>query len=174
MLKMFTTQLAGLFNRLFDKEELSIEDEARLLAQAAVGEGKIYIKGFKEMGAVEMEAIHGAEPLAHSALLMDETKLTDADRVLIVSRFSTDEEAVGLAKRLVEKGLPFAAISGAVKDPGKEDLVSLADAHLDTKVLKGLLPGEDGERVGMPTSMAALYLYFGLKFTIEEILEEYE
>ena len=34
MLKMFTTQLSGLFNRIFDKEELSIEDGARLLAQA--------------------------------------------------------------------------------------------------------------------------------------------
>lgn len=62
MLKMFSTQLTGLFNRIQDKEEFSIEDGARLLAQAAVGDGSIYICGLKEMAAVEAEATEGAEP----------------------------------------------------------------------------------------------------------------
>ena len=92
---------------------------------------------------------------------------------MIVTRFSKDEEAIALAEKLIEEGISFAAISGAVKEPDRDDLTSLADVHLDTKVLKGLLPDENGERVGVPSSIAALYLYFGLKFTIEEILEEY-
>ena len=35
MLKMFTTQLTGLFKRIEEKEEYSFEDGARLLAQGA-------------------------------------------------------------------------------------------------------------------------------------------
>ncbi|RLQ93488.1 DUF2529 domain-containing protein [Falsibacillus albus] len=173
MLKMFTTQMTGLFNRIHDKEEFQIEDGARLLAQAVVGEGKIYVKGFGEMGALELEAIQGAEPLTNAALLDDQTALTEADRVLIASRLSTDEEAMSLAKKLKEEGIPFAAISGAVKGVEGEDLTSMADVHLDTKVIKGMLPDENGERIGFPSSMAGLYLYFGLKFTINEMLEEY-
>lgn len=34
MLKIFTTQLAGIFSRIQDKESEAIEDGARLLAQA--------------------------------------------------------------------------------------------------------------------------------------------
>ena len=63
MLKMFSTQLTGLFMRIADKEEFQFEDGARLLAQAAVGHGAIYFKGFGEMRGVEFEAIEGAEPL---------------------------------------------------------------------------------------------------------------
>ncbi|MFL6556676.1 MAG: DUF2529 family protein, partial [Bacillus sp. (in: firmicutes)] len=33
MLKMFTTQLTGMFKRIEEKEEYSFEDGARLLAQ---------------------------------------------------------------------------------------------------------------------------------------------
>lgn len=49
----------------------------------------------------------------------------------------------------------------------------MADVHIDLRLKKGLLPDELGNRVGYPTSLVALYIYFGLKFTIEEILEEY-
>ena len=49
----------------------------------------------------------------------------------------------------------------------------LADVHIDLQLIKGLLPNDAGERFGYPSSMAALYVYYGLKFTIEEILAEY-
>ncbi|WP_113930561.1 DUF2529 domain-containing protein [Bacillus sp. P14.5] len=173
MIKMFTTQLSGLFNRIADKEEFSIEDGARLLAQASVGEGSIYIKGFAEMDSVTLEALNGHEPLQGAKALVNMEDLTEADRVLLVSRFSTDEEAVSLAKQLVDKGVPFAAVSGVISAEG-ENLADLADIHIDTKLIKGMLPGEElGERVGFPSSMAALYIYFLIKFSLEEMLEEY-
>lgn len=173
MIKMFTTQLTGLFNRIADKEELSIEDGARLLAQAAVGEGHIYIKGFAEMESVTLEALYGQEPLAGAKKLVEINDLTEADRVLMVSRFSTDAEAVELAKQLVENGVAFTAISGVISDED-DSLADMADIHIDTKLIKGMLPGEElGERVGFPSSMAALYVYFLIKFSMEEMLEEY-
>jgi hypothetical protein len=173
MIKMFTTQLSGLFKRISEKQEFEIEDAARLLAQAAVGQGSIYIKAYGEMEAVTAEALHGAERLASVKKFDESVPLTEADRILVVTRLSTDEEAVGFAKGLADEGVPFVGISGLVGE--NEGLAEIADLHLDTKVIKGMLPGEEiGERVCMPTSMAALYIYFALGFVIREMLEEYE
>ncbi|WP_307000375.1 DUF2529 domain-containing protein [Lederbergia panacisoli] len=170
---MFTTQLAGLFKRIFDKEELNIEDGARLLAQAPVGEGSIYIKGFKEMEGVVLEALEGAEPLKSAFPFESAEKLTNADRVLLVTRFADDEGALLLSENLVEKNIPFVVIAGDNKPQGNS-LANLADVFIQTCLVKPLLPTEDGSRVGFPSLMAALYIYFSLKFSIEDILEEYE
>ncbi|MGR3766159.1 DUF2529 domain-containing protein [Rossellomorea sp. NS-SX7] len=173
MIKMFTTQLAGLFKRISEKQEFEIEDAARLLAQAAVGQGSIYIKAYGEMEAVAAEALYGAEPLPSIKKFDESVPVTEADRVLVVTRLSTDEEAIEFAKGLADEGIPFVGISGLVGE--NEGLAGLADLHLDTKVIKGMLPGEEiGERVCMPTSMAALYIYFAIGFVIREMLEEYE
>ena len=173
MIKMFTTQLTGLFKRIYDKQEFEIEDAARLLAQAAIGQGNIYIQAYGEMEAVTAEAIHGAEPLPSAKRYDASVQLTEADRVLIVSRLSTDEEAVTLGEKLSREGVPFVGISGLVD--GDKSLEKHADVHLDTKVIKGMLPGDEiGERVSFPSSMAALYIYFALGFVIREMLEEYE
>jgi uncharacterized phosphosugar-binding protein len=173
MLKMFSTQLTGLFNRLQEKEEFSMEDAARLLAQAAAGQGTIYIFGTKEMQAIGHEAVYGEEPLQAAAVLTEEAELKAADRVMIISRYTDDEEAVHIARNLREKGIPFVAISTIRGENDGVGLHNLADVHIDLRIKKGLLPDESGNRVGFPTSIAALYVYFGLKFTIEEILEEY-
>lgn len=167
MLKMFTTQLTGMFKRIEEKEEYSFEDGARLLAQ-----GPIYIFATKEMKAVAYEALEGAEPLAGVKVFERLEDLTDSDRVLIFSRYASDEDAIEVAAQLHEKAIPFVAVSTAVPEGGK--LQELADLHIDLRLTKGLLPDDFGNRYGYPSSMAALFVYFGLKFTIEEILAEYE
>jgi uncharacterized phosphosugar-binding protein len=173
LLKMFSTQLTGLFNRLQEKEEFSIEDGARLLAQAAAGEGTIYIYGTKEMQAIGLEAVYGAEPLQSAAVLTEEIELAASDRVLIVSRYADDEEAITMAYRIQENGIPFVAISTVRGEADGESLTALADVHIDIRLTKGMLPDDSGNRIGFPSSMAALFVYYGLRFTIEEILEEY-
>ncbi len=185
MLKIFTTQLQGVFNRIAGSEEFAFEDGARLLAQAAVGDGRIYVHGVKEMKAIEAEATDGAEPLGSAKLLSDLDSyhdLTDTDRALIVSRFSTDEEAVKTAKALKELGIEVVGISTVIApvdgtEPGTgvvESLENLVDVHIDMKLKKPLIPGDDGERFGFPSSMTALYVYYGLAFTLREMLEEQE
>lgn len=171
MLKMFSTQLSGLFKRLQEKEEFSIEDGARLLAQATIGQGSIYLYGTGEMKAIGLEAVYGEEPLQSAAELGEGVEVEAADRVLIISRYSDDVDAVLVARRLQEQGIPFVAIS-TVREEGA-GLVQLADVHIDLRMTKGLLPDDSGNRIGYPTSIAALFVYYGLKFTIEEILEEY-
>ncbi|WP_462410212.1 DUF2529 domain-containing protein [Neobacillus sp. Marseille-QA0830] len=173
MLKMFSTQLTGLFKRIAENEEFSFEDGARLLAQAASGDGSIYIFAAKEMKAVPAEATEGAEPLGSAKELTSETlsELTDADRVLLFTRNSDDVEAIMVAESLVEKNIPFVVVSTNVED-GR--LAEIADVHIDLRLTKGLLPDETGGRFGYPSSMAGLFVYYGLKFTIDEILAEYE
>lgn len=177
MLKMFSTQLAGLFKRLQEKEAFAIEDSARLLAQAAASNGKIYVFGTKEMSGVGYEATQSEEPMRDAVIWEKEAHtdhISETDRFIIFSRNSDDEEAVDLAKTLEGKGVPFVAVStdNAVTDI--ETLAGLADVHIDLKLTKGLLPDEEGNRFGYPASMAALFVYYGIKFTIEEILAEYE
>ncbi|MEW9500859.1 DUF2529 family protein [Jeotgalibacillus marinus] len=172
MLKMFTTQLSGLFLRIHGKEEMEIEDAARLLAQAAVGEGTIFIKGYREMNGVVSEALTGEEPLQGMREFVDIDELSGTDRVLLVTRRSTDEEALKLGAKLVEKDIPFVTICGVVKN-SEHDLLSMANVCLNTQVVKGMLPHEDGGRFGFPSLIAALYLYHGVKFTLEEMVEEY-
>lgn len=175
LLKIFSTQLSGVFKSIQDQQSFNIEDGARLLSQSIVSGGNIYLYGTDEMAAITTEAIKGAEPLRHAVSLNnveDLNKVSDIDRVLLVTRLSTNPEALILARRLAEKGIPFVLISArAVND--EDSIIDLADVHIDLPLKKGLVPTEDGRRTGLPYSMAALFVYYGLKFTIDEILQEF-
>ncbi|MDM5157459.1 DUF2529 domain-containing protein [Bacillus sp. DX1.1] len=175
MLKIFSTQLSGYFTRISQKEEMNIEDSARLLAQALVSDGIIYVHGTKEMEGVVSEALYGAEPMKNAKCLFENGKraaVTSADRVLLISRFSTDEEVISLVKKLQDEGHSVVGIS-AVQE-GEASLEQFTDVHIDTKLLKGLIPDDEGSRYGFPSLIIALFAYHGLKFTIDEIMNEYE
>lgn len=172
MLKIFSTQVNHLFKKIIEKESFNIEDAARLLAQAVVGDGTIYIHGFNEMDGVTKEALKGIEPLLKAKAFEPNIVLTHEDRFLLFSRYSTDKEAIQLAQTLKQEGIPFVAVSTIVQSD-TDSLKTLADVHIDLQVERGLLPKEDGNRTGYPTLLVALFAYFGIKFTIEEILQEY-
>ncbi|MGH0430521.1 DUF2529 family protein [Bacillus mycoides] len=174
MLKIFSTQLSGYFSKISQKEDMNIEDSARLLAQALVGDGFIYLHGTNEMEGVVSEALFGAEPMKQAKRLIENGELaavTSADRVLLISRFSTDEEVVTIAKKLQEEGQSIVGISAVHESP--ESLEQYTDVHIDIKLLKGLIPDDEGNRYGFPSLIIALFAYHGLKFTIDEMLNEY-
>ncbi|MBH9788348.1 DUF2529 family protein, partial [Clostridioides difficile] len=56
MSKILTTKLSGLLQRIIQNEEDAIEETARLLAQAAIGEGNVYFDCFGEMQVVALNA----------------------------------------------------------------------------------------------------------------------
>ncbi|MGG3520592.1 DUF2529 domain-containing protein [Bacillus pseudomycoides] len=175
MLKIFSTQLSGYFTKISQKEEMNIEDSARLLAQALVGDGIVYLHGTNEMDGVVSEALHGTEPLKHAKRLIEngtKAEVTSADRVLLISRFSTDENIISLAKQLQEEGHSIVGIS-AIQN-GEVSLEQFTDVHIDTKLLKGLIPDDEGNRYGFPSLILSLFAYHGLKFTIDEMINEYE
>ena len=173
MLKIFSTQISGIFKNLTEKEEFEMEDAARLLAQAVVGDGSVYIHGYGEMEGVTAESLQGAEPFPKAKRFHEEEEITSADRFLLFSRHSNDPEAVKLAKQLADAYIPFVAVSTVVPSE-EESLVDLADIHIDLRITRGLIPDDSGNRFGFPTLIAALFAYYGIKFTIEEIVQEYE
>ncbi|MGE6377238.1 DUF2529 domain-containing protein [Peribacillus muralis] len=173
MLKIFSTQLSGIFKKMMDNEAFEMEDAGRLLAQAAVGDGAIFIQGFDEMQGVTSEALDGAEPFPKAKRYEHGETISREDRFLIFTRHSDDREALKLAHALREKDIPFVAISTSVSS-NEESLMDLADVHIDLRINRGLIPDETGNRFGYPTLIAALFAYYGIKFTLEEIIQEYQ
>ena len=185
MLKIFMTQLSGVFKKVANDEEFGLEDGARVLAQAVVGDGHVYVAGFGEMEAVVAEAVHGAEPLVRGKGFEGVDSVSEVDRVLIVSRYSTDEAAIELARLLQERGIGAVGIStvpkrgevgDSVSDSGSGSgcLAELVDVHIDLKLYQGLIPDEDGGRFGYPGSLVGLFAYHGLAFTVREMIGELE
>jgi hypothetical protein len=177
MLKIFTTQLTGYFKRIQEKEEFNIEDGGRVLAQAIMGDGHIYIYGKDEMQAVGLEASKGQEPLPGTKLLSSAAEidhLSPADRVLLVSRTSTDSDVLEAARRSQELGILTVGISPVEKESSEASLEHYVDVHIDTKLLTPLIPDDEGNRYGFPAVMTALYAYYALYLTIKEIISEYE
>ncbi|MBP3039096.1 DUF2529 domain-containing protein [Bacillaceae bacterium Marseille-Q3522] len=174
MLKMFSTQMTGLLKRLLEKNEYEIEDSARLLAQAAVGDGTIYLYGTQEMKAIPIEALEGAEPFPQAAVWNADDNLeliSEADRFMIISRFCTDVSAGNLAKQLNKQSIPFVAISTVLQE-AEYNYMELADVSFDLGLKKGMLPDEAGNRYGYPAAAAALMIYHSIKFTFDEILSD--
>ncbi|WP_432354029.1 DUF2529 family protein [Sporosarcina sp. A2] len=168
-MKMLTTQLSGLLQRLATNHEEAIEDTARLLAQAGIGEGRVVLYGNKEMTGVLSNAIEGAEPFAHAIAYSATLQLGSMDRVWLFTRNSSDEKAVELARLLTKHNIPFAVVS-AEKASEDNELSELADVYISTGILKGLIPNDEGERVVVPHLLASLFIYEAVKISYDEML----
>lgn len=168
-MKMLTTQLSGLFQRIAGSEEENMEETARLLAQAAAREGTVFFATFGEMKSISINAQFAAEPFPSMQVWSPESKLTSADRVWILTRSCEDEEALKLAKKLNDEFIPFSALAA---EPISEEnmLAELAYTYISTKLLKGLLPTEDGGRTVLPHALAGLFVYEAVKMQVNEML----
>jgi uncharacterized phosphosugar-binding protein len=174
MLKIFSTQVSGLLKAISDKEEQSIEESSRLLAQTVLSKGTVYFKGFNEMKAIVSEALYGENKLRCGAEFTDESMdgLMAVDSVVVASRFQDDEEAVAFCKKVKETADCHVILIGGSKKEADIDLV--ADILVDTKAVRGLVPLDDGSRLGFPSGLTGLFAYYALFLTTEEILEEYD
>ncbi|MFJ5964276.1 DUF2529 domain-containing protein [Bacillus sp. NPDC093026] len=176
MLKIFTTQLSGIFSRIGEKEAESIEDGARLLAQAVVSGHSVYFYGKHELAAVAIEASESKEPFPSCNVLPHDQKerasLHAGDRVLLFYSDPEDEEIKSLVKELYAQGTPIVGVGPAQTEPST--IEEHCDVHIDFQLKKPLVPAEDGTRFGYPALMTCLYVYHALSFTVKEIIEEYE
>ncbi|GAE33609.1 DUF2529 family protein [Halalkalibacter akibai] len=175
MQKIFTTQLIGLMKNSID--ELILEDAARLLSQALIGDGNVYIFGKDEMVAIAAEALYGKEHLSNVLPLFEKgnmAELDSADRVFLLSREAHDPEMVSLVERVSEKGVLIVGLTAEKKDSSKKLWTDWVDIHLDLQLSGGLVPTDDGDRIGFPASILALYTYFCLHLLIVEFLSEYK
>lgn len=170
--KILTTQIRGLLERIGNSQEEAVEETARLFAQALVGEGRIILAPFGEMAAVAAEALHGAEPLERAVRYEDGLSLTAPDRVWLIVRNSDHAEANELANKLSEEQVPFAVLAADSAEADSNELAELAFTYISTGLNKGLLPGPDGGRVVQPHALAALFVYEAVKLSMAEMLED--
>lgn len=170
-MKMLTTQLSGLLDRIATNNEETIEETARLLAQATVGEGRIVIAAFDEFEVVLTVARAGENAFERAVIYEDQLAISSADRVWILTPSVEDKRAVELAQKLDDAFIPFAVVA-----PEKEDnqtLYNEAMTFISTGLMKGLLPGENGERIVKPHSLSALFIYEAVKMSYDEMLVDY-
>jgi hypothetical protein len=171
MMKILTTQIGGLLQRIASNGEESIEETARLLAQATIGEGRVIIAGFGEMASVTATALTGAEPFKGAVRYEEGMEIESADRVWLLSRSAEDERALDLARLLAERFIPFAALSADKSGDGNA-LEDLSYTYVSTGLTRGLLPGDNGERIVQPHAMAALFVYEAVKLAYDEMVTD--
>jgi Domain of unknown function (DUF2529) len=178
MLKIFSTQVSGLLKAISDKEEQSIEEASRLLAHSVLSGGTVYFKGFSEMEAVVSEALFGENNFRRGAELTHKSMdgLLPVDSVVVASRFLDDEEAVTFCKKVKKSEDCHVILMGGRRKGAENEAGSdaAADIVIDTKAVRGLVPLDDGTRIGFPSGLTALFAYYALFLTTEEILEEYD
>lgn len=173
MSKILTTQLNGLLGRIQASEEEAIEDTARLLAQAAIGQGNVYFACFGEMKAVEINALMSEEPFTRLIPWTSSSKITEADRVCIFTRNATNPEAISLAQQLYDNFIPFSVVASEVAN--EENVLSeLSYSYVSMKIRGGILPHPTklGERIVFPHLIAALYVYEAIKMSYDEMISD--
>jgi len=172
LLKMFTTQLIGRLKMIEEKEVYNLEDAARLLAQALVGEGNIFIYTEPQMEGILAEALNGPQPLEKVEKLNDANlgSLTSADRVILFLQNLNSNAGLKLAETLYHKGIPFAACGSlGRKDENRMEEWAYVTINLHTD--QGLVPTDTG-RAGFVHQLAALYVYHGIKLFLDEMMED--
>lgn len=173
MSKMLLTQLNGIFQKILQDED-TMEETARLLAQATVGQGKIYIACFGEMKLIELQAISDN----HFSNLFkwdNSVSINNVDRVWIFTDDNRNEQAIQLAKQLYEQFIPFSVIAPEKANESNE-LCELAYTYISMNIRGGILPHPTklGERIVVPYVMAGLFIYEAIKLYYIEIVDDYE
>ncbi|ALC86566.1 hypothetical protein AM499_12545 [Bacillus sp. FJAT-22090] len=168
-MKMLTTQVTGLLQRIVNSEEENIEETARLLAQAAAREGFIYFAAFGEMESITINAENAVEKFPSLRVWTSNSELTSADRVWIITRSSENEDALALAEKLSAEFIPFSVLA-AENHSNENKLANLAYTYISLKLTKGLLPAEDGSRIVLPYALSAMFVYEAVKMKLDEIL----
>ncbi|MBM7095559.1 DUF2529 domain-containing protein [Bacillus sp. H-16] len=175
MQKIFSTQLQGLLNKMNDTYEEAFEDGSRLIAQSLITNGKIGMFATGEMEGVLAQAIKGVDRFENLVAVEEGRlhELDEMDTVLIFSPSPNEAACCMIADSLRGRGIQTIAVfTGEKRDEDGPSLENLTDVSIDLGVKKGLVPNERGERVGQPKLLIALYAYYNLYFTTEEILAE--
>lgn len=135
MLKIFSTQLFGLIKSINETQEEHLEDAGRLLAQAIIAQGNVYIKGFTEMEAIELAAFTGYESMPGAAPFPKEGTLSGQDRCLLFAPSLNHKGVQAALKACEQAGIAAVVVSSR----HASSTASLAPPHLflDTGVKGG-------------------------------------
>lgn len=163
MLKIFNTQLNGVFNKI-DAQEEEIDIAARLLAQAVVGEGTIYVKGFGDLKYFEDFIVESKESLFGAEKLITESVLDRTDRILLMAD-EYDESVIEYIQDLEDKDIDYVLVCNQ-----HNEIQSMNFINLSTP--RALVPAEDFSRIITPHLMAMNYIYYAIYANMKELLDD--
>jgi len=169
MLKILATQFNGKLQTLA-KQEDELFDVVRLLAQALVGEGKVYVHAFGELEGLYPMLAEGPDQMKRVTKVKDHKTLHAVDRVLV---FTPDTERSDLHAALARYDAWHTPYSIVTLGQATETL-ERSIAPLALKFQKGLLPAEDGSRHGLPSLALCAFLLTHILTQLHEMTEEWE
>ncbi|TDL95419.1 DUF2529 family protein [Macrococcus carouselicus] len=165
MIKILGTQLNGIFQKI-NAQETEIDIAARLLSQAIIGQGTVYVKGFGDLRYFEEFITAGDEKLPDSERMITESVLDKTDRVLIMADHY-DEAVIEYITDLAENDIDYVLVCN------KDERIDSMN-FIDLSTPRAIVPTEDFSRIITPHVMAMNYIYYILFATIKEMLDEEE
>lgn len=176
-MKMYITQLRGVFEQISQENDDQLEEAGRRLAQSIASQGKIVILSVGNHTHIIREAMESANALPKTItfdqLDSEGLELQAIDTLfLFVSKGKSDEAL----KYLDSLGSTDVQVIGILtKD---DDIPKALSDRLDTSLFVPqsgpLIPFNDSDKIGNPESLAELYLYHLIYFSVMEILDEQE
>ncbi|SER63577.1 DUF2529 family protein [Salisediminibacterium halotolerans] len=174
-MKIFTTQLQGLLAKN-EPDEDTLEDAARIICQAITSDGDLYIWSEGDLAGLSGQALSGSDPLKNCRELTSDhlPHLSPLDTLILASADRQSPAGKNLVQAANHAGTRLIGItSDAPLDENHgAPWTDKADVVLSNGVKQGLIPQDDGSRIGTPHLLAALYLYYPLYFAVTEILED--
>ncbi|QDI91743.1 DUF2529 family protein [Salicibibacter halophilus] len=168
MIKSYTTQLQHVFH-MIGKQDEAIADSARLLAQALVGEGKIYVLANKRFSALADTIVQNDDTLQGiERMTWQQTdEVSTADRMLVLSDGAETEDEASRLQSLLQTHIPLAFLG-----PGYPNLSFVEGIEEPIAIItqsSPIVPAADGSKCGYPTEIAIIYAYQAMMFELSEM-----
>ncbi|AXF56403.1 DUF2529 family protein [Salicibibacter kimchii] len=171
MIKSYTTQLQHVFQTIAKQDE-AIADSARLLAQALVGEGNIYLLANERFSALADTLVQNEDTPKRIQRMSRKQKeaLSAADRMLVLSDGTETKEDASYLQGLLQAHIPIVFLG-----PGHPNLSfeeGMEEPMGITTPSSPIVPAPDGSKRGYPTEIAIIYAYQAMMFELSEMIAE--
>lgn len=174
-MKIFATQLQGVFQKIMEQEEEAIENGARLAAQGPAGTGRLLIYAAPPMRGNAVNLASHPDAPAQTIQVIDtvEFKPEPVDRAIILAEKEEEEYLHSTIELLQSSDVPVVVIAPFTEEEGGMTLEP-TDVWIHTHVHGGLVPDEHGNRIGHPSALSTLFVGQLLYLNIKELLDELE
>ncbi|SDI61346.1 DUF2529 family protein [Alteribacillus bidgolensis] len=174
-MKIFATQLQGVFQRILDQEEEAIENGARLAAQGPAGTGRLLIYATPSMrgNAVNLTYHPDAPPQTIQVIDTKEFKPESVDRAIVLAEKEEAAYLHSIIELLQSADVPVVVIAPFTEEEARMTLEP-TDVWIHTHVRGGIVPDEHGSRIGYPSVLSTLFTGQLLYLNIKELFDELE
>ncbi|MFB4163338.1 DUF2529 family protein [Alteribacillus sp. JSM 102045] len=172
-MKIFATQLYGVFQKIIEREEEALEDGSRLAAQGPAGTGRLLLYATSSMKGNAFNLSNHPDAPAKTLQVQELKDITPepTDRAIILAEKKEAEDLQIITRHLQSAEVPMVVIAPFSEEDGGITL-DPTDVWVQTHVKGGLVPDEKGKRIGSPSSLSTLFTGQLLFLHIKELLDE--